>query len=759
LRRKGSSLALVLILLGTLAFAFTMQVGNSLEINGADGVQTDVKTGLEALDPNTLAGMIQSIETRVDWGKATYAGVLLHEKSKTDLEIMIDNYATSGDWVNVLKWTAICKKLGIERENAIKSALNGLPMIGPLPWTINYGGTDYFCVEHKFALLGYYYAEKYGYRLDKWNKTNAYDFFKRAIDNNGRPVLFVGASGSTWTIGYGPRYYDEAACTIQCFLIFYEFGTTDALNDALKWWNWTNDNLWYQGTHYKYALSSADYECEAGFFAKIAANLKYYEPSLMNWDRVLSDLQNRFLISKWNSPQWFSGSEGKTTYVTVHHYPSNSQRRLQNTIGAWSALNAFCEEFTNSSQNSMQDMIKGYGGLDPAWKLLLSSIAGLYDNSTFKFRWESTSSFTDDATGHALTLLFLLGITPKTAILAFPLEEYTYEYIYDIDPELYNINLDNNVIRVSIVKEGQLEFNYGNSPVRYTFPSSGIYEIGFSADWNYIVYVSRLQDLPENRRFHGYLPQNLSLTIDMPFDGTTNPPAGNYSYAANSTVEVAAIPRPNCVFNHWKLDDVDIGNSNPLNVTMDSNHELKASFTRLPGFVSDIAITNAASEKTVIGQGYATTLNVTVVNRGDFVEDVDVTFFADLNATILGDEIVIGNLTIHSLLNGTSVVASLTWNTSGAAKGVYTVSAYAWPTLGETDTSDNTFSDGQVYIGIPGDISADHVVDSTDLGMLGLAYGSYRGASNYASEADLNDDGVVDSVDLGLMGAYWGATE
>jgi hypothetical protein len=192
---------------------------------------------------------------------------------------------------------------------------------------------------------------------------------------------------------------------------------------------------------------------------------------------------------------------------------------------------------------------------------------------------------------------------------------------------------------------------------------------------------------------------------------------------------------------------------------MDSNHELKALFSRLPGYVSDVAVKGVASDKAVVGQSYPTTINVTVVNHGDFVEDVKVTLFADLNATVLGDEIVIGNLTISSLLNGTSAVASLTWNTSGVAEGNCTISAYAWPTPGETNTTDNVFSDGQVYVTIPGDINADHVVDSTDLGMLGRAFGSHQGDLNYAPEADINDDGVVDSADLGIMGLYWGEIE
>jgi hypothetical protein len=59
-----------------------------------------------------------------------------------------------------------------------------------------------------------------------------------------------------------------------------------------------------------------------------------------------------------------------------------------------------------------------------------------------------------------------------------------------------------------------------------------------------------------------------------------------------------------------------------------------------------------------------------------------------------------------------------------------------------------------------GDFDMDGVVDSTDLGILGAAWGSFEGPppdSNWNVDADLQRDGVIDSTDLGIMGAFWGA--
>lgn len=512
--------------------------------------------------------------------------MLFSNKTKADLEALIDGYAASADWLDVLQWSAISKKLGVERVSAIEAALDNLPMVGPLPWTITYDGVNYFCVEQKFALLGYFYAEKYGYRLDKWNITSAYAFFNKAIQDAAHPVLFVDSNSSTWTISYGPRYYDESASTLQCFLIFYEMGIASALDDALRWWNWINNNLWYQGTHYKYAVSWPGYECEAGFFAKTIANLRYYVSDLGNWSRVLVDLQNRFLIDGWNSPQWLGGSG--TTYVVVHDYPGIPETRLINTIGAWTSLLGLYGALDTSFENSMQDLLEGRGGEDPAWKLLMSATADLYDNMTGKFKWASDELFaSDQATAYALTLMFFMGIVPKTATLAFPLEDYTVDDLYDIDPELFNIDLGNASICVSVMNGGQLEFIYGTSPVLCDFPSSGVYKLTFSSDWNSLVNVSRIENLPSGRRFLFGAPGPVNILVTkmtvhrslvgqlltFPVDVTTvenhgsNPETFNVTLYANSTaVETQTVSLAGggstTVFLVWNTSGFPVGNYN-----------------------------------------------------------------------------------------------------------------------------------------------------------------------------------------------------
>jgi len=37
--------------------------------------------------------------------------------------------------------------------------------------------------------------------------------------------------------------------------------------------------------------------------------------------------------------------------------------------------------------------------------------------------------------------------------------------------------------------------------------------------------------------------------------------------------------------------------------------------------------------------------------------------------------------------------------------------AYAWPVPGETDTADNTFTDGTVHVGLIGDVNGDEKLE------------------------------------------------
>jgi hypothetical protein len=418
--------------------------------------------------------------------------------------------AGGGDWGNVMSWSAICNKPSIVEQTSINLALNGFTMCGSLPQE----GTDsksnpVFDIRYKHGLYGFYYANQswaitYNSSITtKWNITAAFQEFNSSIYTFGKPASYIYANGTATLIGL-PRWYDECASTIECYLIFAEIlNVSGALADALHWWDWINVHVWVSDSpsHFRYqADSSATWECEAPYFLKIISELKYYYPSLQNWSYVLTDIGNRFLTNEWLSAGWLDNVSA-TTFVITHAPYLNPQRRLQNTLAVWQALLGVYMQFSSPYQNDMRDMLYGNLNTEPAWALLLTPQASLYDSINHLFKLLSTDSVTDyAATAYAEIMMFMMGIVPHTATLAFPLEELSYEYIYDIDPYVlaFNWNLMTQEVSLPINNAGTIIFQYGTSPVICNFAQSGVWKVKFSSSWNMILSVTFVSELPNN---------------------------------------------------------------------------------------------------------------------------------------------------------------------------------------------------------------------------------------------------------------------
>jgi parallel beta-helix repeat protein len=166
----------------------------------------------------------------------------------------------------------------------------------------------------------------------------------------------------------------------------------------------------------------------------------------------------------------------------------------------------------------------------------------------------------------------------------------------------------------------------------------------------------------------------------------------------------------------------------------------------------DIGITGIAASKTVVGQGFNLDINITIFNYGDNTETFNVTVYCNETTITLPNE---ENHTTVTLASGNSTTITFTWNTTGFAKGNYTIKAYAWPVPGENDISDNTLVDGWIIVSIPGDIDGSFRVDIGDLALLGNAWFSTPGSPNWNPNADINDSGRVDVGDLALLGGNW----
>jgi CARDB. len=159
----------------------------------------------------------------------------------------------------------------------------------------------------------------------------------------------------------------------------------------------------------------------------------------------------------------------------------------------------------------------------------------------------------------------------------------------------------------------------------------------------------------------------------------------------------------------------------------------------------EIVLTKITPYKTIVSQGYSTHINVTIENQGGPTENFNVTTYA--NTTI------IDTLTNVTLTSENSITLTFTWNTTGFAKGNYTISAYAWPVPDEINTTNNNFTDGWVIVAMPGDITSpdgwpDGLVDIDDVMPIALAFGAIQGQDSYNPNYDFNNDGLIDIDDV-----------
>jgi subtilisin family serine protease len=201
-------------------------------------------------------------------------------------------------------------------------------------------------------------------------------------------------------------------------------------------------------------------------------------------------------------------------------------------------------------------------------------------------------------------------------------------------------------------------------------------------------------------------------------------------------------------FSYWDVDGVPQGSkTNPVIVSMNATHTATAHYTPTSLIQHDIAITDVTALQNIVGQGFSTSINVTVTNRGDYLENFNITVYAN--------QIIISMFENTILTSGDSKTITLTWSTSGFTKGNYTISAYAEPVSDETDTTDNTLSTW-IIVTIPGDVNADGRVDIFDAVLLASAAGSKPGDKNWNANTDINGDFIVDLFDAVILADHTG---
>ncbi len=177
----------------------------------------------------------------------------------------------------------------------------------------------------------------------------------------------------------------------------------------------------------------------------------------------------------------------------------------------------------------------------------------------------------------------------------------------------------------------------------------------------------------------------------------------------------------------------------------------------------NIAVTNVALTKTVVGQGHSINLTITVQNKGNTLETFNVTFYS--TDTCGSTEPATHGEAVTDVMGGSSTTITMMWNTSLYEKGNYTVSAQTIPVQGETYTADNVLTDGWAIIAMVGDITGpdgwpDGKCDMRDVGLVARYFGETVPPAQ--ANCDLTGpttgvpDGKIDMRDIGLVARHFG---
>jgi hypothetical protein len=160
-----------------------------------------------------------------------------------------------------------------------------------------------------------------------------------------------------------------------------------------------------------------------------------------------------------------------------------------------------------------------------------------------------------------------------------------------------------------------------------------------------------------------------------------------------------------------------------------------------PFSAHDVGIAGIATSKTVVCQGYELSITTKILNYGINTETFTITVYAYT--------LVITQTQI-TLKSRDSANFTFTMNTAGRPYGNYIISAEADPVPSETDTTDNTFTDGLVLLTIAGDVSSDCICDMLDISMLIDKFMATPSAPRWDSNCDINSDNSVDMLDISI---------
>ena len=192
---------------------------------------------------------------------------------------------------------------------------------------------------------------------------------------------------------------------------------------------------------------------------------------------------------------------------------------------------------------------------------------------------------------------------------------------------------------------------------------------------------------------------------------------------------------------------------------MDSEGLTNSTWQLVEVWRHDVAIIDVASDRTWVFQEFSVNLNVTILNKGDFPENVTVALYYNITANK-----VIGTRNT-SLLPGQYQTIVFVWNTAGVEYcHNYTITAVAGIPF-DSNPADNTLDNVYIKVKVMGDLNGDGVVDGSDVASAAWSFGSYGpdylhpGSPPHPRwnlDADINGDGVIDGSDLVIVARNFG---
>ncbi|MEM3627875.1 MAG: right-handed parallel beta-helix repeat-containing protein [Candidatus Bathyarchaeia archaeon] len=160
----------------------------------------------------------------------------------------------------------------------------------------------------------------------------------------------------------------------------------------------------------------------------------------------------------------------------------------------------------------------------------------------------------------------------------------------------------------------------------------------------------------------------------------------------------------------------------------------------------DVAIVEISPSRDWVYQGHNLNINVTVLNKGDFLEEITVTLYYNITAgQTIGAQII-------TLPPGESATLTFVWDTTDVEYcHNYQIVVTATITAPDNDPLDNTLTDGSVKVRILGDVNGDETVDMADISIMIDAFFSYAGHPLWNPDLDVYIDDSVDMADIGIL--------